>query len=160
MNHTCKSGVRKSGVRILSVALLFYPVTAPVTANAQSAICTRTIQDIRTVESDFATRSKSYWTRRHNYVNYRFGRWNLVPDWKQRADNEKSLAIPLRQGMLGRLPGFRTLLATAKAQKCLDPSQIQAIHEARTDQVRRVAFDRFPKEEMEGGAKGTRIGQP
>jgi hypothetical protein len=143
MNPTCKA----AGL-ILTVGLL----NSPSPAKAQSPDCAQTMQDIRARVANLDKSSSSYWAHRHNY-DYMFGRSHAAPAWKQRADNEKSQADPIRQAMPGMHAAVRNLLETAKSQNCLPPAQLQAIEEQVTNQARRINFDRFPADESEATSR-------
>jgi len=136
-------------------------LSAVVLAAASSALgnaapaggCAQVVQNINSLAATIAGAASSYWAHRENFVELASGASRqTVPNALQLAAQEKSQADPLKAAMLNTLANFKAFIAAAQSQNCLPSAQLSAIAEPTIKHAKRVNFDQFPTENIEGSA--------
>jgi hypothetical protein len=137
-----------------AVLLLWTIVVAATLSNETNAQpgngCNQIINNINNAIATVNQNAASYWTDRANFVDLIYGPSSqVVPNAKQVAEQEKSQADTIKQGMPGRVNSLKGLLRAAQAQDCITPALQFAIVEPSVKQGKRVNFDQFPSEEQQ-----------
>src|SRR5207253_9781170 len=129
-------------------------VALPAVANAAPAGgCAPIVQNINSLAGTIAGGASSYWAHRENFVELTYGESRqTVPNALQLAAQEKSQADPLKAAMPNTLASFKALIAAVQSQNCLSSAQLSAIAEPTIKHAKRVNFDQFPVENIEGSA--------
>jgi hypothetical protein len=138
---------------VLFSAVVF-AVATPAAANAAAAGgCAQVVQNINSLAETIAGGASSYWAHRKNFVELTYGESRQTdPNALQLAAQEKSQADPLKATMPNTLASFKAFIATAQSQTCLSSTQLSAIAEPAIKLAKRVNFDQFPVEKIEGSA--------
>ena len=134
-----------------AVALLWtvFAAIEPVAVAKAQAVpgCIQVVQNL----NDFAARidqnATTYWGYRTEFVDLIFGNSSsIVPNPMQAAEQIRAQGDALRAAMPGTLANFKGLVAMARSQSCLSPTQVSAILEPTIKLAKRVNFDQFPQE--------------
>jgi len=117
-------------------------------ANAQgSGGCAQVAQRLSDLAATINQNATAYWAHRAEYVDRIFGgASSTLPNAMQAAEQNKAQGDALRGAMPSTLAGFRELVAMARSQNCLSPTQLSTIVEPTIKLAKRVNFDQFPQE--------------
>jgi hypothetical protein len=139
---------------IVLISAVVFAVAFPAVGNAAAAGgCAQVVQNINTLAATIARAASSYWAHRGNFVELTSGESRqTVPNALQLAEQEKSQADPLKAAMLNTLASFKGFIAAAQSQNCLPSAQLSVIAELTFTHAKRVNFDQFPAENIEGSA--------
>jgi hypothetical protein len=146
-------------VQVCAVLLLFTAVVAiapsSVIGAQQGQNCDQIVGQINNVAAAINQNATSYWAYRENYVELMYGPSSrVVPNAMQLAEQQKSQADVVKQGMPGNVASLKGLVAAAQngqgqnnnGQGCLTPAQQSTIVGPSIKQGKRVNFDLFPEE--------------
>lgn len=136
---------------VLLLWIIFAVMASASVVNAQPGHgCDQIVSHINSVVATIEQNTTSYWSHRANFVDLIFGPSSqVVPNAKQVADQEKSQADAIKQGMPGNVNSLKGLITAAHAiPGCLPPDQQSAIVEPSIKHGKRVNFDQFPPEEQ------------
>src|ERR1700686_1691335 len=139
---------------IILLSAVVVAVAMPAMADAAPAGgWPQVVQSVNSLAGTIAGGASSYWAHRENFVELSYGesRWT-VPNALQLAAQAKSQADPLKAAMPSTLASFKAFIAAAQSQNCLSSAQLSAVAEPAIKHAKRVNFDQFPLENIEGSA--------
>lgn len=131
----------------ISILFMIGLISAVPNAHAEPADCTQLMQNIQELAAGISSDAATYWKRRAQYVELKFGRKHAQADAEARAEEEENLAAPLRDAVAGKWDKLKAALAEAQIASCAATDELSSIRESAFALMKPVRIDQFPKEE-------------
>jgi hypothetical protein len=131
----------------ISVIFIIGLIVAAPAAHGEPADCSQLMQTIKDLAAGVSSDAGLYWERRATYVELKFGRKRTLADAEARAEEEETLAAPLREAVAGKWEKLKTQLTEAQTGNCAATNELNSIRETAFARMKPVRIDQFPKEE-------------
>ena len=131
----------------VSIALIIGLISAVGSAHGETADCSQLMQNIKDLAAGVSRDADTYWMRRAQYVELKFGPKRTLADAEARAEQEETLAAPLREAVAGKWEKIKAALTEAQTGNCAATNELTSIRETAFARMKPVRIDQFPKEE-------------
>lgn len=127
--------------------LLIIGLAGAAPVRGEPVDCAQLMQKIKDLAASVDADADAYWKRRAEYVELKFGPKHTLADAEARAEEEETLAAPLREGMGAKWDQIKTVLTEAQSGNCAATTELNAIRETAFARLKPVRIDQFPKED-------------
>jgi hypothetical protein len=131
----------------ISMYLVIGLISAVPRAHGEPADCSQLMQNIKDLSAGVFSDADAYWKRRAQYVELKFGPKRSLSDAEARAEEEETLAAPLRQAVAAKWEKLKDALTEAQTGNCAAANELSSIRESAFARMKPVRIDLFPKEE-------------